>query len=331
MKLEILEEDPFDILSSTKYVVENSKYVSLDKNKIDKTIADKILERFNKGLDNEYELGANLTGSVEDDLQLIFIENSVNFCFWPNRGEPKWEVEWLNGEKTFGGWFGLVACFKRANKEGVPILDSKYLSNITLEEASEFFRGKNGIEIPLLKERVINLREIGDILQKKFGGKIINLLKASDFDAIKIVKNIAENFPCFKDISYLDNKEVVFLKRAQICPNDFSYVLKNTENKIINLDKLTAYADYKLPQLLRMFGIINYNQFLAEKVDTMTEILHDSREEIEIRSATIWAVELLRQRIGKLIAGEIDNVLWLLSQEIQGESKPYHHSRTIFY
>ncbi len=215
--------------------------------------------------------------------------------------------------------------------KGVSILDPKYLDSITLEATHEFFKGKNDIEIPLLKERVANLREVGNILLKKYDGKIINLLKESNFDAIKIVKNIAENFPCFRDISNLENKEVIFYKRAQICANDFAYVLKNTDSKIINLDKLTAYADYKLPQLLRMFGIINYNESLAEKIDTFTEIVHDSREEIEIRSATIWAVELLRQRIGTLTAGEIDNTIWLLSQGIQNEAKSYHRSRTIFY
>lgn len=331
MKLGIIKEDPLNILNTTRDVLRSAKYVSIDEVKINDDISSKISERFEKGLDNEYELGVNLTGKLEDDLQIIFIENSVNFCFWPNKGEPKWEVEWPIEGKIFGGWFGLVNCFKRAMKEGIPILDPKYLSNITLEEARKIFRGKNNIDIPLLKERVENLREVGSILEKKFDGKIINLLKDSNFDAIKIVKNIIENFPCFRDISYIDNKEVVFLKRAQICANDFAYVLKDGINKITKLEMLTAYADYKLPQLLRMSGVINYEESLAKKVDTLTEITHDSREEIEIRSATIWAVELLRQRIVTLTSGEIDNTIWLLSQGIQKESRPYHRSRTIFY
>ncbi|MCF7834356.1 MAG: queuosine salvage family protein [Candidatus Pacebacteria bacterium] len=331
MKLEVIKEDPFNILSTTRGVLENAQYVSIDENKINDDISNKISERFKKGIYDEYELGINLTDKLEDNLQIIFIENSVNFCFWPTKGEPKWEVEWPIGGKIFGGWFGLVNCFKRAMEENIPILDPKYLSSITLEDARKIFRGKNNIDIPLLEKRVENLREVGNILQEKFDGKIINLLKESNFDAIKIVKSILENFPCYKDVSILDNKKVVFLKRAQICANDFSYVLKNSENKITSLDKLTAYADYKLPQLLRMSGVINYEESLANKIDTLTELAHDSREEIEIRSATIWAVELLRQRIGILSSGEIDNTIWLLSQGIQKESKPYHRSRTIFY
>ena len=107
MKLEIIKKDPFNILSTTKDVLDNAQYVSIDDNKINENITEKILKRFNEGLDGEYELGVNLTGNLEDDLQIIFIENAVNFCFWPKKGEPKWEIEWPTGEKTFGGWFGL--------------------------------------------------------------------------------------------------------------------------------------------------------------------------------------------------------------------------------
>jgi hypothetical protein len=331
MEYKILKEDPFNILATTKKVVENPQYVFINEEKIYNVLAGKILERFNKGINSEYEEGFRFSEKIEDNLQLSFIENVVNFCFWPEKGEQKWEVEYPAGRKSYGGWYGLVSCFDRGIAEGIPILDSSYLSNFTFEEASRFFRGKSNTEIPLLNERVANLREAGEVLFKKFGGKIVKLLEANDYDSVKITKSIYENFSSFKDISNLDGGEVFFLKRAQICANDFSYVLKNTENKITNLDKMTAYADYKLPQLLRMFGVISYSKSLSDKVDNMIGITHDSREEIEIRSATIWAVELLRQHISVLTTGEIDNTIWLMSQDIQNESKPYHRSRTIFY
>jgi Potential Queuosine, Q, salvage protein family len=331
MNYKTTAEDPLNILKTTKKALEGSKYVFIDESKINDDISDKILERFKRGLDQEYELGTGQNGKTEDDLQLIFIQNSVNFCFWPDVEEPKWEIEWPITKKAQGGWYGLVNCFKRGIAEGVPILDPNYLSNLTVEQASNFFRGKDNIEIPLLNERIENLREVGKVLLEKFEGKVIKLLELNNNDSVKIVENISENFPCFRDVSHLNDEDVVFLKRAQICPNDFSYVLKNTANKIINLDKLTAYADYKLPQLLRMFGVINYNELLSKKIDMMTKIAHDSQEEIEIRAATIWAVELLRQRIGTMTSGEIDNTIWLMSQDTQNESKPYHRTRTIFY
>ena len=91
MKLEIIKEDPLNILSTTRDVMENARHVSINKNKINDDILNKLSERFKKGLNGEYELGVNLTGELEDDLQIIFIENSVNFCFWSTQKEPKME------------------------------------------------------------------------------------------------------------------------------------------------------------------------------------------------------------------------------------------------
>jgi hypothetical protein len=76
---------------------------------------------------------------------------------------------------------------------------------------------------------------------------------------------------------------------------------------------------------------LEYSNELAEKVDNYIELTHDSEEEIEIRAATIWGVELLRQIMPDLTAGEIDNTIWLLSQNLQNQAQPYHRTRTIFY
>ncbi|MEX2028960.1 MAG: queuosine salvage family protein [Candidatus Paceibacterota bacterium] len=330
MKFEVVKDDPLNILTSTKAVVENLQYIAFDESKIS-ALAEKIIERFNQGLDEDYELGIGVTPSLKDDLQLVFIENVVNFCFWPSMGEKKWGVEWPKGNIVSGGWYGLVACFKRGIAEGVPILNSEYLKSMSTGDARQFFRGVEGAEIPLLEKRVENLREAGEVLSKEFDGQIINLIEKNNYDAVEIVRDIIEHFPSFRDVSVIEGKEIRFLKRAQICPNDFSYLLKKTNKPITGLDKLTAYADYKLPQILRMFGVISYNDTLSQKVDDMVEIEHEFREEIEIRASTVWGIELLRQHIGSLTAGDIDNTIWVMSQKLQDDSRPHHRTRTIYY
>ena len=313
--------DPLGILKASKNVTDTAKYVTIREGGLD-SLAEKIKEvldgykKWSSGLAEKIT-----TGNLKDDVQFVFIENAVNFCFWPDKGQPKWEV---NGRS---GWNGLRACFERALAERVPLLDANYLSSFSYKNCQYLFRGK-GSEIPLLKERIQNLREAGQVLLQKYNGQFLNIVEESNFDAINLVKLITENFPSFKDASHLDGKEVPFLKRAQITANDLMYILK--DKKIDRLDELTAFADYKLPQVLRMFGIIQYSNDLAEKIDNMADILHDSREEIEIRAATVWAVELLRQKVG-LPANIIDNIIWMLSQEITGETKPYHRTRTIYY
>jgi len=329
MNLQIIQADPLEILSSTRSMIEKAQFVSIHETALD-PLADRIVERFGNGLDKR-KLGFDSIGDLDENLQLIFIEDAVNFCFWPSKGQPKWEVEWPTGNIVSGGWYGLVACFRRGLAEQIPILDAGYLSTMAMDEARKFFRGTNDIDIPLLQERTDNLREAGKVLIEKFNGRFSNVLKIYGYGSVDIVNAITDNFPSFRDVSLWRGQEVKFLKRAQICSNDLAYALKGTEHEIVKLDQLTAYADYKLPQILREFGVLEYEDPLAEKVDNLIEIPHDSIEEIEIRAATVWAVELLRQRIGKLTAGEIDNTLWFMSQKMEGEPRPYHRTRTIFY
>ena len=329
MKLETTQSDPLNVLATTKPVVENSKFVFINEEKIPE-LSEKILERFGLGLDTEL-MGFGITGSLENDVQLIFLEDAVNFCFWADKDRQKWQVERNDGTKTEGGWYGLKTCFERAISEGIPLWDADYLSSIPIEDVKKVFRGANDTQIPLLDERAANLREAGKVLSESFGGKFISILNESEYNAIELARLIIQFFPSFRDVSKLSGKDVCFFKRAQICSNDLNYILKAHGKALSGLDKLTSFADYKLPQVLRQFGITSYEKSLEDRVDNYIEISHDSREEIEIRSATVWAVELIRQKLGKLKANDIDNTIWLISQNIQQEAKPYHRTRTIFY
>jgi hypothetical protein len=323
-----LSEDPLEILRTTKKVVETATDVFIRPEKI-AAAKEPILTRKARGFDS-LETGFGSTETLENNIQLIFIENSVNFCFWPDKGRPKWTVVW-NGAPAKGGWYGLAAAFKRALKEGCKLLDADYLASLSYEDAAHIFRGEDGVQLPLLQERVEHLQEAGNVLKEKYAGQFINTIEASGWDAIKLAENIFTDFSSFRDISIWNGNEIRFLKRAQITPNDITYALHGAGKKLSRIDELTAFADYKLPQVLREMGIVEYSPALAEKVDAEIELPHDSREEIEIRSATIWAIELLRQAIGTMTAGEIDNVIWLLSQDMQTESRPYHKTRTVYY
>jgi hypothetical protein len=99
--------------------------------------------------------------------------------------------------------------------------------------------------------------------------------------------------------------------------------------------ELTAFADYKLPQVLRHLGILNYSPELAQMVDNQVLLSPGSAEEIEIRANTIWAVEVIRQELErcgrKTRAFEIDWLLWNMGQEDTYRAKPYHRTVTIFY
>lgn len=313
--------DPFNVRRSTAFVVNSATSVFINKENI--TPLSQILE---ENIQEKKLLTSNQFGNVENSPQLVFIQDTINFCFWANRGEDKWQVEYPHG-RIVDGWDGLVACFDRAIDEDTPILDSNFLEQLTIKDTEHIFRSNNNTKIPLLEERAGFLRQAGTNLNIYYGGNAENLLKKANYDAVKIVKEIIDNFPTFADYSYFEGKEISFLKRAQICAYDLS-LLPTT--KIENINALTIFADYKLPQILRSFGVLRYKKNLATTVDTLTPLEKDSKEEIEIRSATIWTCELLAKQL-QVAPPIVDNALWNLGHHTNRKMEPYHRVLTTNY
>ena len=126
------------------------------------------------------------------------------------------------------------------------------------------------------------------------------------------------------------------MKRAQILAADLYGALAGEGlGDLARIDVLTTFADYKIPQILRHFGVMRYSQALAGMVDGRQPLPAGSDQEVEIRSATIWAVELLRAELLKLgidrSAVQLDWLLWEQSQTINHQAPPYHRTLTVYY
>ena len=322
-----MRSDPLHVLSTTDYVVKHSQSVFINKDKIS-SILPEISRQFDLGLDSA-ETGFGASGIFEQDAQLLFIQDAVNFCFWAKKDQPKWQIEFPQGNIINGGNYAMASSFKRALSEKIPVLDAKYLAKLTPRQINHLFRSCNQVQIPLIEKRLENLKQAGEVLLKKFDGQFINVIKQADYDAATLVKLIYKNFSSFRDIARYQGKTIYFLKRAQLCAHDISY-LKPAPQKIRNLEKLTAFADYKLPQILREFGIIEYALDLAETIDNQVLIKKGSRQETEIRAATVWAIELIKKQLPNRTAAQIDNAIWLLSQK-QPNPRPYHRTYSIYY
>lgn len=313
--------DPLNIRKSTLAIFNNLKLVEVNFEKIDE-VAEMVKDKFDK----KEVLDQDQFGTENPTTQLVFILDSVNFCFWANKDQEKWTVEYPKGNYISNGWYAFVNCFERAREEGIPILDPEYLKKITLPEAKQIFQSSNSTQIPLLHARVEILNNVGEKLLYDFDGKIDNLLKKSDYDAEKIIKNIVSHFPSFEDIRTVNKEKINFYKRAQIFAYDISF-LPSVEIK--NLKALTIFADYKIPQILRAFGVLKYKHALSNMVDNYELLNEGSIAEVEIRSATIWACELIAKKAG-IMPIEVDNVLWKMSQTLK-DVKPYHRVLTTSY
>jgi hypothetical protein len=153
---------------------------------------------------------------------------------------------------------------------------------------------------------------------------------------VELVQLLAAEFASFIDTATYHGYKVYFFKRAQLLVHDLWTTFSgDTWGHFIDLEKLTAFADYKLPQVLRHLGIIRYEPELAELIQRLEHIPPGSPEEVEIRAATIWAVELLRQELSRrgqqVTSAQLDCWLWHLGQDDTYRSLPYHRTRTIFY
>jgi hypothetical protein len=268
----------------------------------------------------------------EETLRWIFILDVLNHCFWPDAGEPTWTVSYQG--QDYSGYWGLAASLKRAVERGFRVTDPEFLAELSDTDLREIFTGKG--EIPLFKKRLSNLREAGQVLLSRWNGDIIHLFEETRGSAVQTVQHVVSFFPSFQDEAQYRGQKVFFWKRAQLFAADVHAAFSGRGwGRYDDIHELTAFADYKLPQVLRELGILSYHPDLAERIDLKQNLATGGEEEIEIRAMTIWAVEELK----KVFAGmgeevtsvSVDQWLWQLGQLEPFRNRPYHRCRTIYY
>jgi hypothetical protein len=317
-----------DVLATTKFVVDNSKKVSINMKAVRRFVSEITPEDLKK-TDICF---AKQKWSVDELIQLTFVFNSVIYCLWANKGEEKWKVD-FDGE-LLDGSIALFKCFERELERNSSFVMGEYLASLTAGRLEEILKGN--VVIPLFKERLDCLNEVGQVLNKHYDGSFLNLFAQAGSDAKKLAELVIENFPSFDDSTLYCGQKVGFYKRAQLNSKMISdAIVSKGGRELKSLDKLTAFADYKIPQILRRFGVLVYTGDLEERVDSYELIGEGTEEEIEIRANTVWAVEHIQREVQKthefFTASHVDNLLWNKSQTKVSGEKPYHRTFTIAY
>ncbi len=264
------------------------------------------------------------------DYFLLF--NCVNFAFWARPGTVKWAIDYKG--RRLDGAYGLMGAFTRAIEEGVPLLDGKFLAGMTVETLGRILRGEG--ELVLFRERAEILRGVGAGLVARHGGSFSGLLAKAGGSAVALARLLVSEFPSFNDVCRTDGGELLFYKRAQLAA---AMICQRFQGKgpgaFRDTDRLTVFADYKLPQALRRLGVIRYRPGLAAAVDSRTLIPPCSREEVEIRASTIGACDMIQREYAargrRVDSVTLDAFLWLLAHEKAEGEEPYHLTETIFY
>ncbi|XP_046911339.2 queuosine 5'-phosphate N-glycosylase/hydrolase [Dermatophagoides farinae] len=325
---------------SAEFVMSVADHVTINTNAV-KELATKLKESVAL---NEYDLKKWKSDNplhpqemIDKSIDQIFFIDSLNFSFWPDENQD------FSIEGEIGYW-ALCAAVKRALDEKIPLTNSEYYSHMELQQLRYLFRTDNGIDIPMLKERVSILNENGAILMKHFNGSFVNCIRAINCSAINLLKLIYEYFPSFRDEVIYKGKNVTFLKRAQILIADIWGCFEGKGlGRFDDIDQLTMFADYRIPQVLHYFGVLKYSTILAEKLQENNLLVNGHPFEVEIRSSSIHAIEMVREQLSSMIDDDlkapnsiqIDFYLWgyrrTNSEQIDGQRSPFHRVRCIYY
>ena len=122
-----------------------------------------------------------------------------------------------------------------------------------------------------------------------------------------------------------------FYKRAQIAAHDLHLA---GVARYADIARLTIFADNLVPHVLRHFGVLVYDDELAQLVDAGTELPRGGEHEVEIRACAVHACEALARAHG-VPPATLDNRLWNVGQtRLDPAPHPQHRAhitRTVYY
>lgn len=268
-------------------------------------------------------------------MDFIMVGNTIDTAFTDFKTHVKFQIDY-NGEHLSDS-DAMFGCLKRARDNGIPVLDGKFLANMTRTDMEKIFAGN--IEMPMLDDKLALFHQVGAILAAKYDGRYYNFIRSCSprlYDKGNgLVERLAAEFPRYNDVSEYDGHEIKFYKLTQLGFWQICSGLPAGAFKVEDISKMTAFADYIVPVALRLMGMTSYSSELEHAINSYQMIPRDSSQEIEIRAHCLYATALLTDEINKLrpaddqiIIPQIDARLWT---HYHTTSWPHHLTRTIMY
>ncbi|KAL2886951.1 UPF0553 protein [Ceratocystis lukuohia] len=341
------DEPDTGVLESVEYVYNDSIDVSIDMQSTKRAAESIYSKMMAKKFSTDSWTDNELHPKEKDEKTLAFIVTMdlLNFCFWSEKNEEeRFGIEY-KGKKWTGYW-GLVAALQRALDEDIPITSSDFWQNeaeLDLDMMKHIFRSATDEEDPLLSSRLAILREAGMVMYEDFDCSFEKLIASANGSAARLVNILSDRFPCFRDEATWPGrrKPVRFLKRAQILVADvWAAFGGESYGTFTDIDRLTMFADYRVPQILTSLGCLIYSPPLYNKVCGREELESRGKYEMQIRAASVWCVELLRREIKRnhpetnINAVLIDFYLYDTMKQMEAagvETLPHHRTRSVWY
>ncbi len=244
----------------------------------------------------------------------------------------------LRKRPGMSGYFTVASSLTDAYAARGGPLPAAELAEITPRACAEIFSQEPGAEpvAELMRLFARALNDLGRLLLTRYDGRFGALVEEAGGSAARLVALLAE-MPFYRDVSRYGDLEVPFYKRAQLTAADLALAFDGVgPGRFTDLDRLTIFADNLVPHVLRLDGVLVYDEGVAARIDAEALLPAGSPVEVEIRACAVHAVELLgaeRARLGRPTTSmALDYRLWTRGQQPEYKrAKPRHRTRTVFY
>lgn len=271
---------------------------------------------------------------TEDDgrfIEFLGVGNAINFCFTDPESGEKFAVEWRG--KRWTGAFGMWAALRRAQETRRNLLEPETLQVFTAADVARIFEPAPGSpSLPLIRERAMQLQNVGTVLAQRFNGSFAWLFDYCGWDVPRIVETLTIFFPaygCDRWLHPVTKESIAFDKRARLLPLMYEGRARASEGRLPTLrrvEQLGPVADYDAPKALRHLGVLVYTRPVAKAVDGGTMLSPGSGEELAIRWATCVAMSTLLRRVNERRKQSISMVELDFAILSRGRAKaPRHH------
>jgi hypothetical protein len=276
-------------------------------------IVEGAIEPYARTLPSESPPAPDLDGaSLEDRAAFSLTLNAINFG-----------SGWFPTVRKPGGLSGYRTIEAGLRARG-PWTAAELIAIETPEVAATFGQDQTHELMALF---AVALRELGDRLTVEYFGRFLGLVRSAEGSAERLVETLA-GWPTWHDVSSHDGERVPFYKRAQIAAADLHVAGIAPADDV---GRLTLFADNLVPHVLRLDGVLEFDEPLVGRIDDGLLLEHGSAEEVEIRACALHAVELLVAAHGDTTATAVDNALWNRGALPRYKARPRHRARTTAY
>jgi Queuosine salvage protein len=174
-----------------------------------------------------------------------------------------------------------------------------------------------------------SLNDLGRFLLDRFDGSFDVLVAAADRSGVRLVELLCA-MPMYRDVASYQGEPVPFLKRAQLTASD---VGGSTDSSCFDdLDRLTLFADNLIPHVLRLEGVLVFDDDLVAHIGRGELLDPGGQAETEMRACAVHAAELMVESLaGACTASELDNRLWHRGQDPRFKAVPRPRARSLYY